>query len=118
MNYLKFNDEKTEFLIVGSKHPLAKVTTKGIQISEHVIQPSSLAQHIGTVFEANVQELQFNSVCKVVWYQLFNISKIRRCLSTDPTKTVIHAYVTSKINQNKCLLYRKSRTKVSKIQCV
>ena len=53
MNYLNFNDEKTEFLILGFKHHLTKVTTKGIQIGEHVIQPSPSASNIGVVLDAN-----------------------------------------------------------------
>ena len=40
MNYLKFNDEKTEYLFLVSKHQL--VTTRDIQIGERVIQPSTL----------------------------------------------------------------------------
>ena len=94
MTYLKFNDEKTKCLIFGSKHQLAMVTPKGIQIAEHVIQPSlrpsPSAYNIGTVFDVNMKmELHVNSVCKAAWYQCSNINKIMKNCSADQTKTLI-----------------------------
>ena len=39
-NLLKLNDEKTEFLIIGTPQQLAKVTTTSIKIGQDNIQKS------------------------------------------------------------------------------
>ena len=39
-------------------------------------------------------------MCKTVWYHLFQISQIKRFLIFEQLKSVIHAYVTSSIDQN------------------
>ena len=49
-------------------------------------------------------ETQVQQMCKSAWYHLYNISKIRNFLTLDQTKTVVHAYVTSKLDNNNALL--------------
>ena len=52
------------------------------------------------------------------WYHLYNISKVRRLLTLDQTKTVIHAYVTSKIDSNNALLSGLPTCLLHKLQLV
>ena len=49
-------------------------------------------------------DTQVNSMCKSVWFHLYAIGKIRYYLSDDQTKSVVHAYVTPKLDGNNVLL--------------
>ena len=51
------------------------------------------------------QEAFVNSICKSAWFNLFNISRSRRSLTTDAAKILIQAYVMSKIDYCNSLLY-------------
>ena len=44
------------------------------------------------------------SVCKSAWYHLFSIGKIRNYITPEQAKSVVHAYVTSKLDLNNALL--------------
>ena len=47
---------------------------------------------------------QLATTCKSAWHHLYQISKIRRYLTVDQSKSVIHAFVTSRLDQNNSLL--------------
>ena len=43
-------------------------------------------------------------VCKSAWLYLYNISKIRQYLTTDQVETIVHSFVTTKLDLNNSLL--------------
>ena len=47
---------------------------------------------------------QVNTMYKSAWFHLYTIGKIRCYLSDDQTKSVVHAYITSKLDGNNALL--------------
>jgi len=49
-------------------------------------------------------DTQIHNMCKTAWVNLYKTSKIRLFLTSDQLKTVIHAYVTSKLDSNNGLL--------------
>ena len=61
---------------------------------------------------------QVNMVCKGAWINLHSISKIRHYLTEDQAKTVVHAYVTSKLDGNNALLAGIPSFLISQIQRV
>ena len=101
-NMLKLNDSITEFIIFGTL--IEKVKTKSIKIGNITISPVNSVRNIRAMFDSKMKmEVQVKRVCSSAWYQLYNISKIRQHITTDLTKTVIHAYVTSKLDFNNAL---------------
>ena len=104
-NYLKLNDSKTEFLVIGTKQNLTKVESTSIKIGDSVIEPSKSAKNIGAVFDQCMKmDKHVNTVCKSGWYNLFRISKLKKFLTVEQLKTAIHAFVTSRLDQNNSLL--------------
>ena len=65
-----------------------------------------LSRNIGVVFDSTMSMLpHVNSVCKSAFYHLRNISRIRKLLSTKTTETLVHAFITSKLDHCNSLLY-------------
>ena len=120
-NWLQLNDGKTEFLIFGSKQNLASLKRNSINIGQCEITSSKLnaVKCIGAYFD-NIMKLekQITFMCKSAWYHLYQISKIRRFLTTEQTKSVIHAYVTSRIDQNNRLLIGLPKNSLKRLQYV
>ena len=118
-NYLKLNDEKTDFMILGSRHSLKKITTNSISIGESKIQPKQSVKNIGAVLDNQLKmDIQINKTCQAAWFQLFQISKIKKFLTTKQQKTVVHAFITSKLDQNNALLLGLPKNALSKLQSV
>ena len=53
-NYLKFNDDKTNFLIIGSSQQLEKLDNTSIRVGDSDIYPVPLARNLGCLFDARL----------------------------------------------------------------
>ena len=49
-------------------------------------------------------EKQVNETCRISWYRLFQLSKIKRYLTISQLTSAVIAYVISKLDQNNSLL--------------
>jgi hypothetical protein len=118
-NYLKLNDDKTEFIVLGSHNSLSKITTSQITIGNCCIKPSTRVKNIGAVFDSTMKmDVQVTNMCRAAWFQLHLVGKLRSYLSIEQTKNVVHSLVTSKLDQNNVLLAGISETLLNKLQRV
>ena len=107
-NRLKFNDNRTEFLILGSPSNLKRTNTSSSTVGDQIIKASHNIRNIGAFFDENMEmETQVKNVCEKAWYYLHNIGKIRQYFSAsaEQLNTVVHSYVTLHLDQNNVLLY-------------
>ena len=51
---LKLNDDKIEFLIIGTSQQLAKVTISSLRVGNSAITPVSSARNLGSWFDAKL----------------------------------------------------------------
>ena len=61
---------------------------------------------------------QISSLCRSAWCYLHQIGKIRKYLTLEQTKTVVHAHVTSRLDQNNSLLIGLPKEKLRRLQRV
>ena len=104
-NKLKLNADKTELLIIGSKfRPGPEI--QFVNIGTESIKPSREARNIGVMFDDTMNfEKQVAAICKSSFYYLRNISRIRKHLSVESTKILIHAFITCRLDNCNSLLY-------------
>ena len=118
-NFLKLNDDKTDFLVVGSKSNLAKSDVCGIKIGQTQVEPSNNVKNIGAVLDSHLtMEKQVIVTCKSAWYHLFQLSKIKKHMSQEQLKSAVLAYVISKLDQNNSLLVGLPDILINKLQRV
>ena len=118
-NRLKLHDAKTEFVISGTKQNLQRVKTTSIKVGDTYITSCKEVRKIGAMFDSEMKMLsQVNKVCKGAWINLHNISQIRHYLTEAQAKTVVQAYVTSKLDGNNALLAGIPSVLISQIQRV
>ena len=110
---------KTDFLILGSAHGLKQVKTSHIRIGNEMVPASTSVKNIGAVIDRQMKmNLQVNQMVKGAWYNLYQLSKIRKFLSEDQLKTVVHSLVISKLDYNNGLLAGCEKGLVTKLQSV
>ena len=73
-NFLKFNDEKTDFLLFGSRQQLSKVSLPFITIGDSQITPSSQARNLGVIFDSTMTLKSHISNIVRVSFHIRNIS--------------------------------------------
>jgi hypothetical protein len=116
---LLINDTKTEFLIIGSRQQLTKVTINSINVGESMIMPISFVHNLGTWFDNQMSmSVHIGKVCSKAFRGLYNIRQIRKFLTPDSTKTLIHAFVTSHLDYCNSLLYGIPQYQFNRLQRV
>ena len=63
-------------------------------------------------------EKQVASICKSSFYYIRNIARIRRFLSEESTKVLVHAFVTCRLDNCNSLLYGLPKNQIEKLQRV
>ena len=103
---LKLNDTKTEFIIIGTRQQLAKVEIPSVKVGTADIAPLTSIRNLGAWFDDKMSmNDHINKTCSKAFRGLYNIRQIRRFLSTDPTKTLVHAFVISHLDYCNSLLF-------------
>ena len=118
INRLKLNKDKTELRYLLSKYN-PQQSLPPLRFGTDIIKPSPHARNIGAIFDTIMSMLlRVNNVCKSTFYHLSTISRIRKYLSTQTTKILIHAFVTSKLDHCNSLLYNVPKNVIKKRQSV
>ena len=117
---LMLNDDKTEFLLVGTRKQLTKVSIDGVRVGDYNISPSpSVRINLGTWFDPHLDmDVHIAKTCSSAFYYLYNIRHIRKYLSRSSTETLIHAFITSRLDYCNSLLYGLPKYQLSKLQRV
>ena len=116
---LMINDDKTEFIIVGTKQQLAKVSIEHIKIGNTEIKPSLKVRNLGSWFDSTLaMSVHITKLCSSAFYHLHNIRRIKKYLSRQTTETLVHAFVSSRIDYCNSLLYGLPTNQLQKIQRV
>ena len=98
---LKLDDDKTEFIIIGTRQQLAKVNIDPLRVSDSTFTPASEVKNLGTWFDRQLKmDAHIKNICninfgKLLFSHLYNIRRIRKFLSLDCTHILVKAFVTS-----------------------
>ena len=96
---LKVDDSRTEFILIGTRQQLAKVDIKGLVVGDATISPVTAVKNLGSWFDENMNMgCHINKMCKTLSFHLYNIRRIRKYLSKDSTRTLVHAFITARID--------------------
>ena len=82
-NMLKLDRDKTELLVIGPKHKV-NPAIKGIYVAGDYIEASNSVRNVGVIFDFHLNlEKHVMNACKMAFYHIRNIARIRNCLSQD-----------------------------------
>ena len=77
-----------------------------IELGDTVMPVSSVAKYIGVFFDdALSMNNQVQHICRVAYFHIHCIGKIRNLLDRKTIEIMIHTYVTSGLDNGNCLLY-------------
>ena len=104
-----------KFIIVFSSSYRPRPALKNLVIASDTVDCSTT----GVIFNNSLSMLpHVTAVCKSSFFHLRNIFKIRKFLSYDTCKTLIHAFVTAKIDYCNSLLFGQPKCILKRLQSV
>ena len=96
-NMLELNMDKTEVSVLMNKSLRNPISINKTKIDPNDISTASNVKNLGVIFDSALSSEAFvNSIFKSAWFNLFNISRSRRSLTTDAAKINFQANVMSK----------------------
>ena len=99
------NDDKTEFLLIGTRQQLDKLDSCSITVGDNRISPSPCVRNLGSWFDSNLSMTDhINKACNAAFYHLHNLRRIKKYLSRDSLITLVHAFMVY------CLAYLRRRS--------
>ena len=115
-NFFKMNEDKTDILVIGSDEQKALISSRlGVLATE--IKDS--VRNLGVIIDS---DLSFNAhishVTKTAFFHLRNITRIRSYLSLDDAKTLVHAFVFSRLDYCNALLSGLPKKATDRLQLV
>ena len=104
-NGLKLNQDKTELVLISSKFR-CRPSLEFIQVVDEKIQPKRFARNLEVIIDQSLDLTDHvNKICVSCQYHLGNIAKIRKYVSEDTSQILVHAFISSKLDNCNSLLY-------------
>jgi hypothetical protein len=118
-NKLKLNDDNTEVLVIGKKEQRSRISIPSMTIGNSLVTTTTAARNIGVIqdHELNMEQ-QISSICRSAYFHLRNIGKIRKFLDEKATEAIVHAFISSRLDNGNSLLYGVPKKQIDRLQKV
>ena len=88
-----------------------------LSVGDSQIAPSCEVRDLGTWFDSKMSMLShIKKTCSSAFYYLYNMRRIRKYLSRSVTESLVHAFITSRIDYCNSLLYGLPNSHIMKLQ--
>ena len=106
INQLQQNDGKTEFLPFVSPYFRKTITTSHITIGNDNFPSSTSARNLGIEFDQHLHsDEHINNIRRSYFQHLKRISDIRKYITEDAAKQLVHVFITSRLDNGNVLPY-------------
>ena len=119
-NKLKLNDDKTEVLLIQTKTSFKSCEKpSSIHVGNVEVSFSASARNLGYFISDNMSiDAHVTNVCRSAYFAIRQISSIRRFLTVDATKTLVCAFVLSRLDYCNSLLCNSPKYLIDRLQRV
>ena len=116
-NRLKLSINKTDFILLGTRQQIEKANS--VQLGGICIHSSTI---VTCLLVLNDNELTFSAHIKRLtgrcFYQLHQLHTVHRALSVEAARTLLHAFVISRMNYCNSIFRSMSAVHLRSLQCV
>ena len=117
-HFLKLNSDKTELIVITPPH-LAAPALNGISICDAWVSAKDAVRDLGVMVDSRLKlSDQVKATCRVAYYQLYLIGRVRRYINQKAAKTLIHCCVTSRLDYCNSLLIGAAQYLLDQLQRV
>ena len=110
---------KTEFIIIGTRQQLNKLKAMNIKVGGSERKPSYQVKNLGSWLDPNLNMRHHTTdACKAGFFYLHNIRRIKKYLSRDSLLTLVHAFITSRLDYCNALWCGLPKEQIAKLQRV
>ncbi len=118
-NFLKLNTDKTDLLLFGSPKNVAPFCADNVNIAGILVRPSTTIKTLGIIFDSSLSFLpHISSLTKSAFFHLRNITCLHPFVNINDAETLVHAFITSRLDYCNSLFYGLPNTTLNKFQYI
>ena len=103
--------------MIGSNNSLCHLSSVSVKVGNASVTSSQSVTNLGCIFDSRLNMNDFIiRKCQSATFHPRSIYKARKYLTTDATKPLIHAFVTSRLDYGKSLLYGVPHAQLNRFQ--
>ena len=119
VNFLKINGDKTEILLLYPESLSEKVIIKGTFINDQCIRFSDEVKNVGVWLDKHLNlDFHTNKIVSHSHKLLKDIGRVRNVLSKKHTEMLVHAVVSSRLDNCNSLFFNMKKENIFKLQKV
>ena len=111
---LRLNPAKTQIMWLGTSQQLDKITARDVQL----LLTEVSARNLGVIDSQLSLDAHVAAVCRSGYYQLRQLRPVTRSLSADAAKTLVQAFISSRLDYCNALLYGVSDRLMRRLQSI
>ena len=116
---LRLNPTKTQVMWLGSSQQLQKVSINDIFILTTHVRVSETARDLGVVIDRQMSlAAHVSALCRSGYHQLRQLRPVVGSLSADASKTLVHAFISSRLDYCNSLFYGIADGLLKKLQSI
>ncbi len=113
-NFLGLNQDKTQVLVIGPEVQREKLN---VRLKSTSFNPREQVKNLGVIFDHDLSfKPHIRDVTKKAFYPLKNIAKVHQFLSQANAETLIHAFITCRIDYCNALLSGLPKKNIAQLQ--
>ena len=118
-NKLKLNPEKTEFLVISSQRNQPKYDINTLVLDDNSVPKVESARNLGVEIDSTLQlNTHIVKITKICYFYIGWILYIRKYISQDVTKSLVHAFILSRLDYCNGSLVGLPKNSLNKLQRV
>ena len=118
-NFLLLNADKTEMLVVGPPNQRGLFEDISLTFDTCHVSQSSTIKNLGVTLDSSLSlSAHIKNVTKIAFFHLRNIAKIRPILTLADAETLIHAFVSSRLDYCNVLFSGLPNSSLKNLQLV
>ena len=116
-NFLKLNEDKTEYIMFGTRYQLARTEPLDTKVGPAFISPVEGVRNLGFYMDNLLKNHHhINRICSQLFCIIKSVQAVHSRLDHDTTKIIIRALVLSRLDYCNSLLVGLAKYQIEKLQ--
>jgi len=116
---LRLNPSKTQVMWLGSSQQLDKINIRDVPLLSASVTVVNTARDLGVILDSQLSlDAHVASVCRSSYYQLKQLRPVARSLSVEAAKTLVQAFVSSRLDYCNAILHGLPEKLMRRLQSV
>ena len=117
INLLKLNDDKMEFIILGTQQQLQKIDHINVQVGEDLVTPMDMVHILGFFMDKYLKNKDcINRITSNICNALRKVHQSRSYFDIDTTKNIVQPLILSKLDYCNSLFLGSAEYQLHKLQ--